>query len=199
MTAPTQEEATATAQALMARKASLESQITDLQEVLASHKTDLTSPLTDSDGFPRADIDVYTVRHVRVEILKLRNDHQEVMRKIESALQDVFRTGGGSGGATGSSLDNTLAGLLPFAKIGDVLPDSPAREGGLELGDEVVKFGSVSKASHPQNTLASLPSVVHENRPIRMVIRRAGKAQEITLIPHKWAGRGLLGCQFLPC
>ncbi|KAJ3170638.1 putative 26S proteasome regulatory subunit [Geranomyces variabilis] len=190
MTAPTQEEALATAQALMARKANLESQIADLQDVLASHKTDLTSPLTDSEGFPRADIDVYAVRHVRVEILKLRNDHQETMQKIESALQDVFRTG--------ATLD-PLAGLVAFAKIGEVLADSPAKEGGLLHGDEVVKFGSVSKSSHPQNTLASLAGVVHENRPIRIAIRRAGKPQEITLIPHKWSGRGLLGCQFLPC
>ncbi|KAI8586315.1 hypothetical protein BDZ88DRAFT_455135 [Geranomyces variabilis] len=61
--------------------------------LVSQHKIDLKTPLTDADRFPRADIDVYAVWHVRVEILKLRDDHQKTMKKTESALQDVLRTG----------------------------------------------------------------------------------------------------------
>ncbi|TPX61618.1 hypothetical protein PhCBS80983_g00903 [Powellomyces hirtus] len=128
MTAPTQEEAVSHAQKLMAQKTALEAQIVELEQVLTSQGTDLTSPLTDASGYPRSDIDVYSVRHTRVALLRLRNDHTDLMRTIEAALQDVFKAGG-----------SLQVQQTPFAKVGSVSPDSPAHEAGMLAGDEVVR------------------------------------------------------------
>ncbi|KAJ3013271.1 putative 26S proteasome regulatory subunit [Thoreauomyces humboldtii] len=154
MTGPSHEEAVANAQLLMKQKDNLEAQIRALEEVLASQNCDMTSQLTDAEGFPRGDVDVYTVRNTRVQILRLRNDHSAVMKSIENALANVFKAGSG-----GTPV--TLA--LPFARVDSVAPGSPASEGGAQAGDEVTKFGVISKASHPTNTLGKLPEAVVEN------------------------------------
>ncbi len=39
--------------------------------------------LVDSEGFPRGDIDVYSVRSARQRVLCLRNDHKHIMKLIE--------------------------------------------------------------------------------------------------------------------
>ncbi len=52
--------------ALMAQKDELEKQLKDQQDILVSNNSNMTTPLVDAEGFPRADIDVYTVRYARV-------------------------------------------------------------------------------------------------------------------------------------
>lgn len=51
--------------------------------------------------------------------------------------------------------------------------------------------------SHIRN-LTAIPAVVQENVPIVVVIKREKEELNITLIPKKWDGRGLLGCHLLP-
>ena len=40
-------------------------------------------------GFPRADIDVYQVRHARHSIRTKSNDLKDVLKKIESGLHNI--------------------------------------------------------------------------------------------------------------
>ena len=51
---------------LIAQKDELEKRLKEQQDILISQGADISSPLVDTEGFPRADIDVYTVRYARV-------------------------------------------------------------------------------------------------------------------------------------
>ena len=42
--------------------------------------------LTDSEGFPRADVDVHSVRIARQSLAQLQTDHVRVMKEIETAM-----------------------------------------------------------------------------------------------------------------
>ena len=46
----------------------------------------VSSPLVDSEGFPRGDIDIYRVRSLRQRLAIIQTDHRGVMKKIEAAL-----------------------------------------------------------------------------------------------------------------
>jgi 26S proteasome non-ATPase regulatory subunit 9 len=43
-------------------------------------------PLVDSEGFPRADLDVHNVRIARHTLATLQTDHLEVMKQIEKLM-----------------------------------------------------------------------------------------------------------------
>lgn len=57
---------------LMARKDEIEKEIKEQQSLLESNHSTMTTQLVDSDGFPRGDIDVWTVRHARVRLESTR-------------------------------------------------------------------------------------------------------------------------------
>ncbi|KAJ3218015.1 hypothetical protein HK099_005281, partial [Clydaea vesicula] len=74
------------AQQYLKQRKSLEDEIISLSNVLKSQNVGMTEPLTDSENFPRADIDVYTVRITRNKIICLQNDIKNLNLKIEKAL-----------------------------------------------------------------------------------------------------------------
>mmetsp|Transcript_5598 Transcript_5598/g.11666 ORF Transcript_5598/g.11666 Transcript_5598/m.11666 type:complete len:325 (-) Transcript_5598:330-1304(-) len=47
------------------------------------------TPLTDNDGFPRNDIDVYRARVLRKRLNEIRTDHKGLMQQIETGLVKV--------------------------------------------------------------------------------------------------------------
>jgi hypothetical protein len=100
----------------------------------------MSSPLVDPEGFPRADIDVYTVRHARAAIVRLRNDHRAVVEEMGRVLQVVYaaRDGQELGSATGESMEADRSGQRgaadgqdrqsALAKVNAVAPGSPASQ-----------------------------------------------------------------------
>lgn len=112
--------------ALMARKDAIEAEIKDRLEVLKVNNCTMQTPLVDAEGFPRADIDLWEVRHARVRIIELRNDLSAVMDAISSGLQGVFDPALPSSSATDGPTASNPSGLLPFAKVDGVVPGSPA-------------------------------------------------------------------------
>lgn len=46
----------------------------------------IDTPLTDVDGYPRNDIDVYRARVLRKRLNEIRTDHKEMMKQIETGL-----------------------------------------------------------------------------------------------------------------
>jgi len=44
------------------------------------------TPLTDSDGYPRADIDVFRARTLRHRLNEIRTDHKELMKQVEAGM-----------------------------------------------------------------------------------------------------------------
>ncbi|KAF9379622.1 26S proteasome non-ATPase regulatory subunit 9, partial [Podila verticillata] len=217
----TQSALMAQAQELMKQKDNIEAEIRSLQDELQSQKVGMTDRLVDSNGFPRSDIDLVAVTTARSNIVKLKNDHKEIMLQIEEALHAVHAEAlaerekkkeeaaqaalqGESSSSTtvaqasqsGGGSNTVEASLTPFAKVNAVAPDSPAREAGLLQGDKIVAFGTVT-ASTP-NVLPSLSEHVQsrENKPILVKVLRgdASELQSLILIPRQgWGGRGMLG------
>ena len=66
----------------------IESDIKEYMEVLKTQGVDMKEPLVDTEGFPRNDVDVYTIRTARNKIITLENDCRDVMRQIERKLQE---------------------------------------------------------------------------------------------------------------
>mmetsp|Transcript_18382 Transcript_18382/g.25900 ORF Transcript_18382/g.25900 Transcript_18382/m.25900 type:complete len:293 (+) Transcript_18382:94-972(+) len=46
----------------------------------------IDTPLIDSEGYPRADIDVYRARHLRKRLAEIRTDHKLLMKRIEENI-----------------------------------------------------------------------------------------------------------------
>lgn len=82
---------------LTEQQSALETEIGLIVEELTSgaQSPGLKGPLVDADGFPRADIDVYRVRHLRHQFACLQNDHRALMKRIEEILPQCVATGSG--------------------------------------------------------------------------------------------------------
>lgn len=181
----------------------------------------LSGGLLNSEGFPRSDIDIPVVRAERRRLAELRNDHKEITEKIDQNIQILHSARLGSSvyknpdTQTSSTID-TVASMTaqnvlmrhspnsmdvdvlisrPFAMVDEIADASPAVEDGLQLGDQILKFGNVEAGD---NLLQRLSSEAQSNlgRAVPVVIVRQGTVINITITPRSWQGRGLLGCHF---
>ncbi|KXN88067.1 26S proteasome non-ATPase regulatory subunit 9 [Leucoagaricus sp. SymC.cos] len=200
------------AQTLIQKKESIESELSTHISILRSDNIDMTTPLVDADGFPRADVDIWAVRKARARIIELRNDLRDVTDEIGKALEDVYaKPGSSSSNQAQQGLQQESASeeeaqveeqLVPFARVDDVAPGSPAVEAGVQREDLILKFGNLVKASfNPPSSLSPLAGLVsqNENKHIIIRVRRGGEQKYLTLTPRQgWGGRGMLGCHIVP-
>ncbi|XP_071958063.1 26S proteasome non-ATPase regulatory subunit 9-like [Antedon mediterranea] len=186
-------------QTLIVEKEEIEKEIKEFSEVLKSQKdVGMKSPLVDEEGYPRNDIDVYTVRTARQQIICLQNDHKAKMKDIENALHALHSAQRDQPAKTIEPIKMAETTLVPFAKIDLVSAGSPAEQGDFKVGDEVVSFGSVHKDNF--KNIQAIGSIVQnsQGKPIRVVVLRNSKKTVLSLTPKKWSGRGLLGCNIVP-
>lgn len=155
-------------QGLINERQELDSQINELLEVLNSHHVTMDTPLITPDGFPRADLDIPVIRQTRQEIIRLRNDLKDLMKRIEEGLHDYFKTANGQmNGHTTTVDDNpsrsghTNTSTIPFAKVSTVSENGPAAQAGLHPGDQVIQFGSVNASNH--SNLTGLATLVNQS------------------------------------
>ncbi|KAG0700135.1 hypothetical protein DFH29DRAFT_853989 [Suillus ampliporus] len=197
------------ARALMSQKENIEAELDAQFSILKTNNIDMTTPLVDREGFPRADVDLYAIRHARRRINELRNDFKAVMNEIDKALQAVYdpsAVGSESAAASEEVAQNTretesVEPLFAFARVDGVAPNSPAAEAGLQREDLILKFGSLGRSSFTANSLQPLADLVsvNENRELQVVISRSEETMSLKLIPRKgWGGRGMLGCHIVP-
>jgi 26S proteasome non-ATPase regulatory subunit 9 len=81
--------------------------------------------------------------------------------------------------------------ISPFAAVQTVQNGSPAFSAGLRPGDTITRFAHIqTRAQFPD-----IASVVRANqdRQIEMEVLRQGVAVNVTLVPARWEGEGLLG------
>jgi hypothetical protein len=73
---------------LSKQKDAIEAEIAAIADELTSgpNAAGLRGPLVDAEGFPRADIDVYRVRHQRHTFACKQTDHRMIMESIEKLL-----------------------------------------------------------------------------------------------------------------
>ncbi|XP_055822919.1 uncharacterized protein LOC129891548 [Solanum dulcamara] len=183
----------------------------------------LSGNLVDSEGFPRTDIDIPTVRADRRRLSELRNDRKIITEKIDQNIQVLHsarlastpssvKDSGVQGSAinigsssspsnytvttaTSASMDVDVVFSRPFAVIDEITEASPAAEDGLQLGDQVVRFGNVQSG---ENLLQRLAAEAQSNQgcAVSMTVMRQGAMTNVQVTPRVWQGRGLLGCNF---
>mmetsp|Transcript_24367 Transcript_24367/g.35756 ORF Transcript_24367/g.35756 Transcript_24367/m.35756 type:complete len:218 (+) Transcript_24367:44-697(+) len=173
--------------------------------------------LCDSEGFPRADIDLYEVRRKRNRLAVINTDYNLLMKEIGNELAAIH-----SGitddddanetpeirpaevsepaleGVSDRKRDADSVILIPIAVIDEILPESPAHSAGLVDGDLLLAFGTIDHRT--QSPMNAIPRVVMDNKDksIDIVVRRNNTEISLTLVPTTWAGRGLLGCHLSP-
>ncbi|KAJ8483474.1 hypothetical protein ONZ51_g4671 [Trametes cubensis] len=190
---------------LMARKDAIAAEMEAQFSILQSNSVNMDTPLVDSEGFPRADIDVWAVRHARVRIIELRNDHKALMDKIMLALQEVYdpdQQSQDASAANSEAANGSDIALQPFARVDGVAPGSPAASAGLLREDLILSFGPLTKSSFASSSLQPLAEFVtaQENQEVVIEVLRADDRRvRLTFIPRRgWGGRGLLGCHIVP-
>ncbi|CAE6413808.1 26S proteasome non-ATPase regulatory subunit 9 OS=Bos taurus GN=PSMD9 PE=1 SV=1 [Rhizoctonia solani AG-1 IB] len=204
--------------ALMAERDRVDQQLQAHISMLSSHGVDMSTRLVDAQGFPRADIEITTVRPLRVRVIELRNDRTRLTDEIAQALADVHSAApqnptsvkvNGVNGISGLSPASTPEpealvqpqSLVPFARVDGVAPNSPAQQAGLEREDLVLAFGSLTAQSFSNSSLQPLAQLVasHENQQLAVKVRRNGSEINLDFIPRSgWGGRGMLGCHIVP-
>jgi len=181
---------------LVTEKKRIEAEIEAFAEYLKSQNVGMDDPLIDRQGFPRADIDVYQVRHARSSIKRLANDHKEIMKQIDQMLLNIHQNKGAQ------PVQGSEEVLPPFAYVNTVEANSPASTAGLEKNDKILKFGHITFKNNQQ--LKALGELVMNSEGKMILVKIERRTDEgvsnmqLQLTPQKWAGRGLLGCHILP-
>ncbi|EPS60916.1 hypothetical protein M569_13886 [Genlisea aurea] len=170
----------------------------------------LSGNLIDSEGFPRSDIDIPAVRADRRRLAELRYDHRDVTEKMNQNIQllhtggmksaDVMMSSSSSSSSdylppslgSSSGMDVDLVVGRPFAVVDEIIESSPAAEDGLQLGDQIVKFGSVEMGENLFMRLVE-EAQAKQGQPVPVAVIRRGTLINILVTPRAWSGRGLLG------
>ncbi|CAH6721801.1 probable 26S proteasome regulatory subunit p27 [[Candida] jaroonii] len=175
-------------------KNNLEIQLTRLFEILQDFKCDMETPLI-INGFPRDDIDVVSVRLIRVKIIRLRNDHKYLLSLIEEKLINQFNNPDDMEPSKVVEIDSDI----PFAIIDEVIDQSPSHKAGLKKGDKIVKFDKDINAMNNDKLMKLVHRVKTKvNEAIEIDILRNERII-VELVPtDQWDGKGLLGCKILP-
>ncbi|KAL3586434.1 hypothetical protein D5086_013301 [Populus alba] len=93
-----------------------------------------------------------------------------------------------------SSMDVDMMASVPFAVVDEITDASPTAEDGLQLGDQLVKFGTV-EYQVGENLLQKLASEAQANQghAVPVIVMRQGAPINLSVTPRVWPGRGLLG------
>ncbi|KAJ6743004.1 26S PROTEASOME NON-ATPASE REGULATORY SUBUNIT 9 [Salix viminalis] len=185
---------------LMDKRSALETEMNVIIERLCQPGgPGLSGNLVDSEGFPRSDIDIPVVRAERHRLAELRNDHKEITEKIDENIQVLHssRLATKRFRDSSSSMDVDMMASIPFAVVDEIADASPTAEDGLQLGDQLVKFGAV-EYQVGENLLQKLASEAQANQghAVPVIVMRQGAPINLSLTPRVWPGRGLLGCSF---
>ncbi|KAK3018592.1 hypothetical protein RJ639_002827 [Escallonia herrerae] len=96
------------------------------------------------------------------------------------------------GASAVSAMEVDVTVNRPFAMVDEITEASPAAEDGLQLGDQIVKFGNVESGEDLLPKL-SVEAQTNQGRSVPMVVMRQGAFINLTVTPRAWDGRGLLG------
>ncbi|XP_048228358.1 26S proteasome non-ATPase regulatory subunit 9 isoform X2 [Ricinus communis] len=163
----------------------------------------LSGNLLDFEGFPRQDIDIPSIRAERQRLAVLRNDHKEITEKINENIQVLHsarlasRSPSVKDSDASNSMDLDAIVSIPFAVVDEIADGSPTAEDGLQLGDQIIKFGSV-EYQVGINLLQRLATEAQANQGCAtpVIVLRQGAPINLTVTPRTWQDRSLLGCSF---
>lgn len=128
---------------------------------------------------------------------------EATLSSSSSSLSTSF-TPSSSVAARAAAANSTGNDLAPLAIVDQVFDGSPAQIAGLQVGDRVLRFGSLvhdtGSATGPGPQLADFAAETSANmgRPVQVLVQRDAEQLLISLTPRQWQGRGALGCHLLP-
>ncbi|KAF8058359.1 PSMD9 [Scenedesmus sp. PABB004] len=169
--------------ALSARRAAVEAEIAERTARLdAPGGPGMAGSLVDKEGFPRADIDVAAARADRCAVIRLANDHKDLSAQLEAALHALHalareagavNVAAANGAAAPAAAAPAAAGaaLRPFAVVDELADGGPAAAAGLQLGDQLCRFGAAVAAGGGE--LAAAASELVEGRRVSLGAQRA--------------------------
>ena len=190
--------------------------------------------LCDKEGFPRGDIDIIRVKTMRGRLAVINTDHKNLMKDIEDEVKTLHLSAPTIIRESHSSTpqysavsatteihippavlldDKQYISAVAFATLDQILPNSPACNAGLAVGDDLLVFGEIKlsvETPTSSSCLQLIPSAVtsayQTGSSIRLVVRTQGQRvngsaisiEERILMPKLWTGRGLLGLHLTP-
>ena len=89
----------------------------------------------------------------------------------------------------------------PFANVESVQPNSPAESADLKIGDQIVRFGNVSRVDDFKTIGTIVQDAADRNSAIKILVvrdRSRNVRVELELRPREWAGRGNSGAYITP-
>ena len=204
----------------------IEEKITELTEYLTQPgMPGVDGSLIDRDGFPKAGLDLFSIRTARHELICKQNDLKNLMETIEKKMMVYYEELNNNkieeeakenksssnikeeatAGACGEDSQNNNMGDTikePFAKIVNVETGSPADEAGLKAEDSIIVFNGILYKGTSNNPLVTLSEIVKskigQKIPITVVRKNKDNILEVdnlNITPHTWNGRGVLGCK----
>ncbi|GMT04840.1 hypothetical protein PENTCL1PPCAC_27014, partial [Pristionchus entomophagus] len=192
------------AKKLMVERDQLDREIAAQEAVLQANNVDMKSELIDAEGFPRADVDVYSVRHARSTIIRLRNDREELTNRIGEMIGEVHELNSNGEKMEGEKTEIKVVHRTsndPFVKVQGVSAGSPADLGGMKKDDLVLQFDVLHKGNFTELKQLALLCNENENKTIRVTVIRNERPVRLEVRPHRWSADpkiGLLGCALLP-
>ena len=180
--------------------------------------------LIDKEGFPISGVDLYAIRTARQKLIMKQNDLKNLMEKIEIKMSKYFEEVNSNNKIKEEQIkennnfnydknepisinvfsnDNIQKSNSkePFAKISEVTENSPAFEAGLKVDDYIICFDNFLYKGVSKNPLQTLSEIVRDklNMDIPIDVMRKGNENlleilHLTIKPHQWEGRGVLGC-----
>jgi 26S proteasome non-ATPase regulatory subunit 9 len=192
---------------LLGRKIQIEEEISELYKILEEEgNVGMTGKLVDTEGYPRADLDLYKVKSTRQKINCLQNDFKHLMERMEQELIKIHANKEESVNHTSTNITNNLQSEKhkPFLKVTQVDFGSPSFEAGFKLNDKIVQFGpfTISNTRNLSEIAEHVKSKV--DKIILVSILRSENNKEnsetkmiLKLIPKSWNGQGFLGCKLV--
>ncbi|KAF5217088.1 hypothetical protein ECC02_010064 [Trypanosoma cruzi] len=206
-------------------RAAVMRQIEEAMAFLNTTPVGLDGPLVDGEGFPRNDCDLYAVRRARQAVICGRNDlkalensmheklallHEENQEEATKQMErdNEARRKGKSEAVQREQrrrLVREMSKKSPFVRVLTTSANSPGAQAGLTAGDLIVQYGEIDATTVTAKGFGEMARVTasHEGKMISVWVKRKGEAEdeavEILLVPTRWAGSGLIGCEFEPC
>ncbi|EKG07670.1 proteasome 26S non-ATPase subunit 9, putative [Trypanosoma cruzi] len=200
-------------------------QIEEAMAFLNTTPVGLNGPLVDGEGFPRNDCDLYAVRRARQAVICGRNDltalensmheklallHEENQEEATKQMErdNEARRKGKSDALQREQrmrLVREMSKKSPFVRVLTTSANSPGAQAGLTAGDLIVQYGEIDAVTVAAKGFGEMARATasHEGKMISVWVKRKGAAEdeavEILLVPTRWAGSGLIGCEFEPC
>ena len=189
------------AKSLISKKIDIESQMDSIVARLNSDdlaRIGLKKRLTDDEGFPLSGIDVHEVRTLRNRFATLSTDLNLILHEIEKSIHDIHE----QARITGRVQPGFRGRRIPFGRVETVVPGSPAEEGGLLVGDRIVRFGNLCTISDSgvENCYDGIPEAIRGvsgSEYLDVEILRLGR-EEDDIIVRIQPRDGRVGCLIKP-